>query len=285
MAGFKHTSTNSCRAVRNARLVDLLVANSGQRPNKIAWVDRPKQRDVVNITWQQLSGLTASMSHHLQAVGVKNGSIVLQWGRNSLEWVLIDLACSSLNAIHAPLDARLSPTVAENLVASICPTAVFVDRYVSPLKNSRKIPNYRDLPNSARLQVTDTGYETTDGANLLFTSGTTSEPRAVLLSHQNLVSNAISKLDAMPQFATDHRLNLLPFAHAYARTCELTMWLLSGSSLETVHGTESFIERLSVAQPTLVNAVPAVYEARFVNLRAAEPPSARIPGFGFIRRD
>ena len=261
MAGFKHTSTNSSRALRNARLVDLLVANREQRPNKVAWVERPKQSEAVNITWQQLSGLTASMAHHLQAMGVKNGSIVLQWGRNSLEWVLIDLACSSLKAIHAPLDARLSPAVAENLIASICPTAVLVDGHVSPLKHSRKIPSYRDLPVGLRLQVTDTDYEVTDGANLLFTSGTTSEPRGVLLSHQNLVSNAISKLDAMPQFATDHRLNLLPFAHAYARTCELTTWLLSGSSLETVHGTEAFTERLTVAQPTLVNAVPAVYES------------------------
>lgn len=261
MAGYKHTSTNSCRAVRNARLIDLLVANSETRPDRIAWVERPNQSEVVNITWQQLSVLTAGMSHHLQAMGVKNGSIVLQWGRNSLEWVLIDLACSSLNAIHAPLDARLSSTVAENLAASICPTAVLVDGHVTPLKHSRKIPSYRDLPVGLRLQVTDTRYEATDGANLLFTSGTTSEPRAVLLSHQSLVSNAISKLDAMPQFATDRRLNLLPFAHAYARTCELTTWLLSGSSLETVHGTEAFIERLTVAQPTLVNAVPAVYES------------------------
>jgi long-chain acyl-CoA synthetase len=247
--------------VSNTRLVDLLVANCEQRPDKTAWVERPASNEVVNINWQQLSGLTAGMSHHLQAMGVKNGSVVLQWARNSLEWVLIDLACSSLNAIHAPLDARLSPTVAENIVSSICPVAVLVDGHVSTLKYSRKIPNYHELRSGARLQKTESGYEATDGSNLLFTSGTTNEPRAVLLSHQNLVSNAISKLEAMPQRATDHRLNLLPFAHAYARTCELTTWLLSGGSLETVHGTEAFIERLAVAQPTLVNAVPAVYES------------------------
>ncbi len=245
----------------NTRLVDLLVANCEQLPDKTAWVERPAPNEVVNINWQQLSGLTAGMSHHLQAMGVKNGSVVLQWARNSLEWILIDLACSSLNAIHAPLDARLSPTVAENIVSSICPVAVLVDGHVSTLKYSRKIPNYHELRSGARLQKTETGYEATDGSNLLFTSGTTNEPRAVLLSHQNLVSNAISKLEAMPQRATDHRLNLLPFAHAYARTCELTTWLLSGGSLETVHGTEAFIERLAVAQPTLVNAVPAVYES------------------------
>jgi long-chain acyl-CoA synthetase len=221
------------------------------------------------------------MTHHLQSLGVKNGSIVLQWSRNSLEWVLIDLACSSLNAIHAPLDARMSPTVAEDIVAAIRPAAVFVDAHVPLLKHSRRIPSYRELPSHSCLQIMDASFKSTDGANLLFTSGTTNQPRAVLLSHQNLVSNAISKLDAMPQRETDHRLNLLPFAHAYARTCELTTWLLSGSSLETVHGTEAFIDRLAAARPTLVNAVPAVYEnlASRWNDRG-DSPTDILQGFG-----
>ena len=263
MAGFKRISTDRVAALPatpNTRLADLLVANTDQRPNKTAWVERPSRHESIDISWQQLSILTAGMANHLQSLGVKNGSIVLQWGRNSLEWILIDLACSSLNAIHAPLDSRLASTSAESISSSIGSTVVLVDEHVASLKHSRRIPSYRSLPMGSQLQLANIGHSATDGANLLFTSGTSNEPRAVLLSHQNLVSNAISKLDAMPQRESDRRLNLLPFAHAYARTCELTTWLLSGSSLETVHGTEAFIERLLVARPTIVNAVPAVYE-------------------------
>ncbi len=68
-------------------------------------------------------------------------------------------------------------------------------------------------------------------AQLLFTSGTVLQPKGALLSHRNLLSNARAKLNAAPQFQADVRLNILPFAHAYARTCELvdvdTQWFLN----------------------------------------------------------
>ncbi len=72
-------------------------------------------------------------------------------------------------------------------------------------------------------------------AQILFTSGTTGMPKPVVLSHRNLVSNALAKLDAAPQSSLDLRLNVLPFCHAYARTCELSTWILTAanSALQT----------------------------------------------------
>ncbi len=99
-----------------------------------------------------------------------------------------------------------------------------------------------------------------DVANILFTSGTTSKPKGVMLTHRNLVSNAIAKLDAMPQFSTDHRLNILPFSHAYAKTCELGAWLISASSMEIASSGHELMLRFPIAKPSLFNGVPIIFK-------------------------
>jgi long-chain acyl-CoA synthetase len=103
-------------------------------------------------------------------------------------------------------------------------------------------------------------FHDNDIANILFTSGTTSTPKGVMLSHRNLVRNALAKLDAMPQFPSDHRLNLLPFSHAYAKTCELATWLISASSLEIAASGSELIDRFTIAGPTLFNGVPLLFK-------------------------
>jgi len=76
----------------------------------------------------------------------------------------------------------------------------------------------------------------------------------------NLMCNALAKLDAMPQSESDVRLNFLPFAHAYARTCELTTWLLSKSRMEIAHGISGMLQTARFSKPTLINGVPLFYD-------------------------
>ncbi len=96
-------------------------------------------------------------------------------------------------------------------------------------------------------------------ATILFTSGTSRGSKGVMLSHRNLIENAIGKLEAMPQSDMDIRLNFLPFAHAYARTCEFSTWLISGGAMATVPNLNTFWERSLALSPTLVNGVPTFY--------------------------
>jgi long-chain acyl-CoA synthetase len=81
-----------------------------------------------------------------------------------------------------------------------------------------------------------------------------------MLSHENLVENARGKLDAVPQFASDRRLNILPFSHAYARTCELSTWALTGGSMTSVSSYDQLSTIGPRFEPTLINAVPSVFQ-------------------------
>ena len=96
---------------------------------------------------------------------------------------------------------------------------------------------------------------------ILWTSGTTSEPRAVLLSAAGQFANATAKLNAVPQFESEIRLTVLPLSHAYARTCDFGTWLLSGCTL-AVCLAKAYHERV---KPNLIEAVPSMARMLRVN--------------------
>ncbi len=93
---------------------------------------------------------------------------------------------------------------------------------------------------------------------ILWTSGTTSTPKGVTLSHRNLFGNAQAKLNAVPQSIDDVRLTALPLCHAYARTCDFGTWLLSGCTLAVGRGFDAWESLGGIVRPTLANTVPSV---------------------------
>ncbi|XZE21378.1 AMP-binding protein [Pirellulaceae bacterium SH449] len=262
------------------RLYDYCNRNANDSPNTICFLDRDGDNGVLTWSWADIHRETLIVAFRFHEQGIKSGSRIINGMRNSREWILVELACSFLNAIHAPIDPRIPLEQARAMVADLQPDLVIVDDQADLVsENDRCLhlcrPNISEWIQSCSTKSSKPGWEPedfhgnsddvfrsfseTDIANILFTSGTTSRPKGVMLSHRNLVSNAIAKLDAMPQFAADHRLNVLPFSHAYAKTCELATWLISASSLEILNSSSMLLERMRVAKPTLLNAVPILY--------------------------
>jgi len=146
------------------------------------------------------------------------------------------------------------------------------------------------MPKASQQLRWQEAVRTDQTANILWTSGTSARPKGVMLSHNNLLSNGLAKLDAMPQTASDIRLNLLPFAHGYARTCELTAWLLSRSSMACVASyksnspntapTRAFGELAQIVRPTLINAVPSAFQHW---LQLAQIPSLQAESSGTLK--
>ena len=97
-----------------------------------------------------------------------------------------------------------------------------------------------------------------DDALILWTSGTTGNPKGVVHSHRSLLQNAKAKLQAVPQRVDDHRLTLLSVAHAYARTCDLGTWLISGCTLSIGRGFGGWLKLAPDRRPTLCNLVPSL---------------------------
>jgi long-chain acyl-CoA synthetase len=245
-----------------SRLVDVLNSFGDADLERIAWIVRGANGAMDGAyTWREIRQRCASAAAFLVSHGVQSQDRVANLCSNQLDWAILDLACSALNAIHAPLDRRLRSHQYRACIEQTQPKVVFCERG-DELLDDRWLPIDRLVQSVTAFELSEwtREFRPTDVANILFTSGTSSAPRGVMLTHRNLVSNAMAKLDAMPQNPDDHRLNLLPFAHAYARTCELSTWILSRSSMEVADSMKGLIAIASAASPSLINGVPWLFE-------------------------
>ncbi len=248
------------------RLFDYLLHVPADCEPRVAWIDEQDR----TWTWLEVRIRTLAVIEWLSDQGIRSGDRIVNATPNSLAWALLDLGCSALNAIHVPLDPRLSLAAMEAATRSVAPKLVFAQGDLGGIC-SLPIDGLISLPTPSHESHRDKAWDPDDVATILFTSGTSGSSKGLMLSHRNLVSNAIAKLDAMPQTAGDVRLNVLPFAHAYARTCELSTWVMSYSTMATASGIDDWFRRAPAVRPTLVNSVPLFYDRCWKLCTAAAP--------------
>ena len=117
-----------------------------------------------------------------------------------------------------------------------------------------------------------------DIACLLYTSGTTGDPKGVLLSHGNILSNVLAILEVIPLGQQHLTLSFLPWAHAFGHTCELHTALAAGATLAIAESIDKVADNLVEVRPTVLVAVPRVFQRVFLgfqNLMAAKPAPLR----------
>src|SRR5205085_3640646 len=93
-------------------------------------------------------------------------------------------------------------------------------------------------------------------ATIMYTSGTTGNPKGVMLTHGNLLSNALAMMKMAPPRPGDVLLSWLPYSHIYARTVDHYVRLCAGSTIALAESPETVIENLEEIQPTHLTAVP-----------------------------
>ncbi|MGL2988239.1 AMP-dependent synthetase/ligase [Flavobacterium sp. RSSA_27] len=98
-------------------------------------------------------------------------------------------------------------------------------------------------------------------ACLIYTSGTTSDPKGVLLTHGNLTSNARAGFRRYCNHLGEHSvsLSILPWAHSYGQTAELYNWLFFGGSIGFMVSMETLSDDFVKVKPTFLIAVPRVF--------------------------
>ncbi len=119
--------------------------------------------------------------------------------------------------------------------------------------------------------------QASDVATIIYTSGTTGSPKGVMLSHENLSSNAVASLTDLPTFLSGDQetvLSFLPLTHIFARTLMYAnMWFGSTVYFGT---TDSVREDLQEVRPTFMAAVPRVLEKSWERMEAV---GATLTGF------
>ena len=194
-------------------------------------------------TWRELANLVEQRAAELRELGIVAGDRVVQYGANTREWIVNDLALHKLSAVHVPLHAAADAATKIRLIEHAQPRLVLDGGSIDSLRlRSNKVTSPAGL------------------ATLLYTSGTTGEPLGAMLSQQNLVANTLAVSTTAGGSGDELRLSILPFSHAYARTCDLYSWLFRGSRLVLSRGREHLLDDLQVVGPTAITGVPYLFE-------------------------
>jgi long-chain acyl-CoA synthetase len=96
-------------------------------------------------------------------------------------------------------------------------------------------------------------------ATIIYTSGTTGEPKGVMLTHGNLLSNVEATVEVLRVSEDDVALSFLPLSHAFERMVLYT-YLYAGASVTFGESPETLAEDMVTIRPTLMTAVPRVFE-------------------------
>ena len=99
----------------------------------------------------------------------------------------------------------------------------------------------------------------TDLATIIYTSGTTAEPKGVMLTHGNFVSNVLAISDSLPISSADVALSVLPLSHIFERTV-FYVFCWRGVSVYYAASFDQVGEHLGEVRPTVMTAVPRLFE-------------------------
>ena len=257
-------------------------------------------------TWSQVAQRVGQMATVLRSLGAQPGDRIIQLAENCSQWIIADLAIQVCGAIHVPVHTPLTGSQiayqisdsgagivlisgqeqAEKLVAvsSELPGDLQVVSYSAcPLKiGAAEILCWDDLAEQVGEsegtgeQESGSPVEADSLATILYTSGTTGPPKGVMLTQQNLVSNAVGTYEAFEREPDDVRLSFLPFSHIFARTCDLYTWLVGGTQLAVAESRETVIADCVDVQPVVLNGVPYFYDKLYRSL--SEQGLAQTPG-------
>lgn len=263
----------------NTTIPQLLAAAVAARPDQPA-LGVVRGGELHWRTWRELAGATADWAAELAAAGVRRGDRVAQFGPNSAEWIVADLAIQTLGAVHVPIHASLSPSqVAEQAAHSESRLLIVADQKLADgvarhVAAGTEIVLHGEMPvgDSQEPPATVAHPTPDDLATILYTSGTTGAPRGVMLTHRNLAVNAIAMVNAVATTKEETRICLLPLSHIYARTCDLYCWLYRAARLVLPESRETVLRDCRLARPTVINAVPYFYQRVADGLRGGDGP-------------
>jgi len=259
-------------------------------------LDRPNAMQVkVGGAYQPISHRTlATRVRHtafgLRALGVPRDGVIAILSENRPEWPIADYAC--LTARY--LDVPIYPTLPDEQIAYILRDSGTVAIFVSTAAQAEKIAAVRasvpglkwviafdDVTGNgidmtiAALEARGAATETPDAAaryrddalavapdqvaTIVYTSGTTGEPKGAMLTHGNLASNVAAVAKVIPIGDQDASLSFLPLSHVLQRHFDFLMFA-TGVSIAYVESMDTVTVNMMEIRPTLVVAVPRVYE-------------------------
>jgi len=244
-----------------------------------------------DVTHKEAAARVQALSLGLRELGLGAGEKVAILAETRLEWALTDYACLCTRTTDVPIYPTLPANQVEYILrdagaaAVFCSTAAQVEKIRAVrggLPSVRHVIVFDAAPGGgepdrvltlaeleARGRAAATKYPRfkeealavrPDGlATLIYTSGTTGQPKGVMLTHDNICANVRATADTIRVAEDDSCLALLPLSHILERMVDY-YFLHVGVTINYAESVDAFAQNLQEVRPTVVAAVPRVYE-------------------------
>ena len=285
------------RVVKNYReMIDYSVKNYA---DKVAYKYKKngnlKQVEYVEKTYEQVGKDIQSFATELLNKGLEHKKIVVI-GNNRYEWCISYLAVTSGNMIIVPLDKALPDNEIANLVTrSEAEVAIFDKKYIGVMKKLKAdtnvklemlicMDNVKDNEVEEFSELLQRGAELLKNGNncyekievnpenmsiMLFTSGTTNIPKAVMLSQKNICANLSDFASWVKLYPTDILLSFLPIHHTFECTVTFLYGFYSGCTIAFCDGLKYIQKNLAEYKVSVFVAVPLVLETMYKKVQKA----------------
>ena len=242
-------------------------------------------------SWNDARGDVLAVASGLVDAGVRPGDAVILIGENSYEWIFCDFGIQAAGAITVPIYANSTPEIAQKIIDNSGATyAIASNPEMASKLNvggtlkavalmgqqvaawTRRGPSH--IPEvAARLS----GIQPDDLCTIVYTSGTTGDPKGVELMHRNLVDISNAAVQVHPIGDTDQSLSWLPYAHVFGRINEIFVGIVFGGQTWISSGPDHLVQELQEVKPTIMCSAPRVYEKMYaaVMARAREQNATR----------
>jgi len=271
-------------------LVHLLLHQLSVRGERIGFYLK-KEGAYRGVTFLECFHDVQSLALGLKSIGVSHGHKVALISHNRFEWAVSDLAILSLGAVNVPIYATLTGTEIAYMLNDSQATVVIAET----AEHFHKLMAVREsCPELKRIVLIEpvatdgadvvfyaglleTGNQTKDPerelyldgidrishndlASIVYTSGTTGNPKGVMLTHGNFLADIRDILSAIPLSSEDVVLSFLPLSHVFERTAGYYTLLAIGGTIYYAESIETVRSDIALAKPTAMISVPRLYE-------------------------
>lgn len=291
-------------SVETARTLDGLFRERVRRsPHATAYRDYDVSEEIWrDYTWDDMANAVKRWQMALSQENLSPGDRVAVMARNCPQWVMFEQAALGLGLVVVPLYTEDRAENAAWCLDNAGTALLLLENMTRWEAMNEAMPGLRQLKRIVILDaspedVRQTGDKRaialqdwlpeTPGdipsvqndphalATIIYTSGTTGRPKGVMLSHNNILSNAYSSAQVVTVRPDDVLLSFLPLSHTFERTAGYYVPMLCGATVAYARSIRQLQDDLLIIRPTILISVPRIYERIYAGIQAklAEGPA------------
>ena len=234
-------------------------------------------------TWGDIKQRVYKLSHKIKSL-INEGDRCLILSENRPYWLMIDLAVMNAGGISVPIFTTYSKNDYEYILNDCRPSLIIVSnqdqfkKIENYINSDQKIISFEEIDRESFLikDILEEKYEEKINNDLkrnmpaciIYTSGTSGNPKGVVLSHGGILSNcegAIELLEPLVKKIDPVFLTWLPLSHSYEHTVQFIQ-IIVGAKVYYAESLEKLISNMSIAKPTIMTAVPRFYQNLFTKI-------------------